>query len=427
MPNIPSFGKSLPAVVRRVCVGQPPPSASSARLPRFKRARHLSRRGFDTNCLPILALPTPFLRAFDAANFDPVTMQRIDVKFDRASGKPPINSQPINGSSSIVDCQFQDDHFRITWNDGAQSSYSAAWVEDTLQRWNGNVDRIFGIGWTEDTVRSSSRLHLTFKHTITANGMTDALRSLQKYGILLITDTPTDDNGAGVAALAAALGGGSVKNANSLLTHYTDHTAVTTLPDATDGPLRTLYGKVWSTSTARQKASVADSAYGHEALPLHTDMTYLRDPPGLQIFTMVQPSPTGGASLCCDGFAAAERLQQHHPDAFAVLSQTVRRYRCIDNATGWHLEASGPVIALANDAIFQIRHNDLDRLPDLPMQRDDSEADMDDFYNKLSLAHRAWDSILAEDDMRLVIQLEPGDTLVVANQVGPLRSHNVCA
>jgi Taurine catabolism dioxygenase TauD, TfdA family len=421
---MPSFGKSLPAIVRRIGVAQRP--SASAQFPRFKRARHLPIRCFHTNCLPILALPTPFLRASDAANFDPVTMQRIDVKFDRTSGKPPTNSQPTNGSSSIADCQFQDGHFRVTWNDGSKSSYSVAWVEDTLNRWNGKVDRAFGVGWTEDTVRSSPQLHLTFEHTITANGMTDALRSLHRHGILLITDTPTNDNGAGIAALAAALGGGSVKNANSLLSHYTAHTAVTTLPDATDGPLRTLYGKVWSTSTARQKASVADSAYGHEALPLHTDMTYLCDPPGLQIFTMVQPSPTGGASLCCDGFAAADRLWQRHPDAFAILSQTVRRYRSIDNATGWHLEASGPVISLANGAIFQIRHNDLDRLPDLPLNKEDSEDDMDDFYNKLSLAHRAWDSILAEDDMRLLIQLERGDTLVVANQVGPLRVHNVC-
>jgi Taurine catabolism dioxygenase TauD, TfdA family len=318
MSNIPSFGNRLPAVVGRalVLVGQRP---SAAQLPRFKRARHLSFRGFDGDCLPILALPTPFLRASDAANFDPVTMQRIDVKFDRVSGQPPTNTPhaPIDASFAIANCQFQNGHFRVTWNDGTQSSYSAAWVEDTLQRWkqNGKADRVFGIGWTEDTVRSSPRLHLTFKHTITANGMTDALRSLHEYGILLITDTPTDDNGAGVAALAAALGGGSVKNANSLLSHYAGHSAVTTLPDATDGPLRTLYGKVWSTSTARQKASVADSAYGHEALPLHTDMTYLRDPPGLQIFTMVHPSPTGGASLCCDGFAAAERLQHRHPVA----------------------------------------------------------------------------------------------------------------
>jgi alpha-ketoglutarate-dependent taurine dioxygenase len=146
-------------------------------------------------------------------------------------------------------------------------------------------------------------------------------------------------------------------------------------------------------------------------------MTYMRDPPGLQIFTMARPATKGGESVFGDGFAAAEFLRGTNPAAFATLSSTTRRYRSVDASTGWHLEASGPIITVLDrnghqDSVVGIRHNDLDRLPDLPPP----SADPDEFYSQLIEAHQAWDEILARDDFRLVIGLEPGETMVVANQ-----------
>jgi alpha-ketoglutarate-dependent taurine dioxygenase len=169
--------------------------------------------------------------------------------------------------------------------------------------------------------------------------------------------------------------------------------------------------------------SIADSAYGIEGLPLHTDMTYHRDPPGLQIFTMVQPAGEGGGeSIFCDGFAAAEHLRKMNPEAFATLSETTRRYRCVDEETGWHLEASGPVISVHNGTVVGIRHNDLDRLTDLPPPEATGE-EIDKFYDRLQAAHEAWDSILCQDDFRLVVALQPGETMVVANQVSVVQCH----
>jgi alpha-ketoglutarate-dependent taurine dioxygenase len=99
-----------------------------------------------------------------------------------------------------------------------------------------------------------------------------------------------------------------------------------------------LYGTVWSTTSGGQPegTSIADSAYGIEGLPLHTDMTYHRDPPGLQIFTMVQPAGDGGGeSIFCDGFAAADRLRKINPEAFVTLSETSRRYRGRERINTW--------------------------------------------------------------------------------------------
>eukprot|EP00751_Fragilariopsis_kerguelensis_P050177 CAMPEP_0171045678 /NCGR_PEP_ID=MMETSP0736-20130129/48944_1 /TAXON_ID=186038 /ORGANISM="Fragilariopsis kerguelensis, Strain L26-C5" /LENGTH=228 /DNA_ID=CAMNT_0011496297 /DNA_START=551 /DNA_END=1238 /DNA_ORIENTATION=+ len=222
--------------------------------------------------------------------------------------------------------------------------------------------------------------------------MSQALKTLYQYGILLVTKTPIDDKGAGIAAMGSALSGGSVKDkpSSSILKNYQNGGTEHVLPNSTDGPLRTLYGSVWATSSSSQPngTSIADSAYGSDGLPLHTDFTYVQDPTGLQIFTMVQPAPVGGESVFCDGFAVAERLRTINPAAFDILSNTVRTFHSKDSATGWYLKGSGPVIQIYNGRIEGIRHNDLDRLPDLPSNDLLGPKEIDEFYENLTTAHR---------------------------------------
>jgi alpha-ketoglutarate-dependent taurine dioxygenase len=446
----------------------------------------------------ILALPRKFLRDMDTNNFDPVTLQRTDARYDRNTGRPlprrPSTTTTAASSSSSSPYQIREcegiiavgsdndngtnripppnRYCRIVWSDGRVSTYDAKWVENQIRPRTTATDKILWTGLDEHYVRSN--VAMTYSDLMMAGGGADsaaALHRLYQYGILLVTVTPigpTGNRAGSIARLAAALGGGSNKNSTgSLLFHRhqqqkrqqlttndirdenadpspssgSEDTAapaeVLVLPHGTDGPLRTLYGTVWSTTSTGQLAhgaSAADSAYGREALPLHTDLTYHRDPPGLQIFAMIQPaaianvghgdgSVGSGESIFADGFAAAERLRAQHPSAFDLLSQTVRRYRCIDTVTGWHLEASGPVIATAPDNpndVVMIRHNDLDRLPDR-FDHDDS------MYEKLAEAHAAWDAILGQDDIRLVMKLQAGDTMVVANQVCKSDGPHVCS
>ena len=370
-------------------------------------------------------LPPRFLREADSANYDAFTHQRNDVSFDTDNGKP----LPLTEQLSMYDirsCTFDDDgHYTIEWGDGKISRYAEQWVEDTVARWKGKEDettpRVLWSNLTEAKVRKDPSLSLGFSVILEKTGMDNALKALYQYGFVLVTETPIDDGGAGIAALASAVSGGSAKQgaSNSLLASYRSGGKDIILPHGTDGPLRTLYGTLWSTTSSGQAdgASVADSAYGKGGLPLHTDMTYHQEPPGLQIFTMVQPALQGGESVFADGFAAANYLRFHHPDAFVVLNSIVRTYRCIDNVTGWNLEGKGPVISTTNiGALIAIRHNDLDRLPDLPpcgSTVEESKA----FYEKLSNAHEKWNEVLSRDEFRLVMNMRPGDTAIVANQV----------
>lgn len=394
-----------------------PPSATTA--------RSASSVTTSSERPAILELPVPFLWASDAANFDAVTHQRTDVTFDGHSGKPaaastlPYAAVVAPSSPRMLQCEETTTGFCIQWQDGNESVFSKEWVNDQLQLWKTDLhERILWTNLDEAAIRESSTLTMPFAHLLTEAGMQDALRTLYQYGILLVQETPVDDNGVGVAALGAALGGGAVKNQLSIWQTYQEGSTDLVLPHGTDGPLRTLYGTVWATSSASQAAgsSTADSAYGTEGLPLHTDMTYHRDPPGLQIFTMVHPATVGGASIFADGFAAAERLRESDPQAFALLSSISRRYRSKDSQTGWHLEATSPVIGTDEwGRLLYIRHNDLDRLPDLPPPHL-NHAEVAAFYKELRDAHQAWDHILGDDATRLVMPLQSGDTMVVANQ-----------
>jgi hypothetical protein len=378
-----------------------------------KKARRLLSA---SSAAAIEDLPLQFLRASDQANFDKDTFQRKDVVFDKANGKPLIKSTAK--TPKMREYSLQGESYKVVWDDGVVSEYQRSWVKKQLDLWGkSDVQRVMWNNFTEDSVRTSKDLSMDFAEVLTGDGQAKALKALYQYGILLVTSTPIDERCSGsVAALASALGGGAKKDDSSVLNNYLKGQSYDRVEGVVDGPLRTLYGTVWSTSTSDQSASAStsDSAYGNESLPLHTDMTYIRDPPGLQIFTMVRPATTGGESLFGDGFAAAERLRAADPISFRVLSELPRRYRCVDLVSGWHLEASGPVISLNYGKVVGIRHNDLDRLPDLPPE---GAENVDEFYKTVDKAHQAWDEILASDDIRLTLRLKAGETAIVANQV----------
>lgn len=361
--------------------------------------------------------------------------------------------------------------------------FSREWMDSQSVRWRADSNdwdcawpsasanvgaatkRILWSDWSEDAVRDPSVSPILFEYEdLVGNGETSQneregriLKALYQFGLVLITGTPSSTD-----TLPRDVMSDATKNTlNDSDGDETAESAILRLASMIGyHPLHTLYGSgVWSTSLhssfyaddggecdGGSSASTADSAYGSTSLPLHTDMTYLSTPPGVQVFLMVQPATAkrsgaiggdgaitpAGQSVFLDGFAAARQLLIENPDAYRTLATTQRRYRCVDDDVGWHLEATGPVIETAVPRgarewgpVKCIRHNDLDRLPDLPPYGD---ADVtgaakasfgrrgDTFYNELQEAHEAWDDILRRDSMRLVMALRPGDCVLVLNQ-----------
>ena len=449
------------------------------------------------------SLPRQFLEAYDDLNFDPSTHQRNDVSFDPMNGKPPIASLN-NAQSTNVTLDTKDVAELLIKDDGGgdsststSSTYSKDWIRVHEERWrnypsdfdcqwedivmqnnrganayeerNDAIKRVLWSNWTEDMLRDPSISPILFEYDSLRDAATRdgksannifcdtqekrVLKALYQYGLVLITGTPCQTDSLPEEFINPSLpkNANSNESAESALLHLTSLIGY--------HPLQTLYGPgVWSTSSKStfyndddadgNSASTADSAYGSTSLPLHTDMTYMASPPGVQVFLMVQPatnlpdtdskmngessnssqsSPTG-QSVYLDGFAAAHQLRIEHPDAFDVLASTTRQYRCVDEQEGWHLEASGAAIEAVPRGttvggcdkwgpVKAIRHNDLDRLPDLPPYPDSEDLmSSDEFYTQLSKAHEAWDDILRRDSMRLVISLQPGDCVLVSNQ-----------
>ena len=403
-------------------------------------------------------LPTQYLDAYDPKKFDPSTHQN-NVSFNPIDGAPPTADSHLATTTQ----QFTNN------NDDAIYKHEESWLNAHLQRWRADpidfdshwplptnelqnkqnkssTKRILWSNWTEELVRDKEESPILFQYddifrNKDKNIEARILRTLYQYGVVLVTGTPsaTDSLPKEVMTEATKNVTKSQHRAEDAILHLASIIGY--------HPLQTLYGGgVWSTSSYStfyttdgsnqvKAGSTADSAYGSTSLPLHTDMTYMSNPPGVQIFLMVQPAtanrPTGidqdlktfspkGQSIYLDGFSAAEKLRKENPDAFHLLASTQRRYRCIDEAQGWHLEACGPVIELENGLghVTSIRHNDLDRLPDLPPYNYNKIDDPNytSFYEKLRSAHEAWDNILRRDEMRLVIDLKCGDTVLVSNQ-----------
>ena len=409
--------------------------------------------------LKILKLPVHFLKNSDEDMYDPSTGQRNDVNFDASNGKP-IKSLRDRSSSSktIKNISFDEnkDEYTIEWENIHKSTFSAKWIDTQLQRRQHQLKDISNViprlPWTnltEEELRSPSqyqKLRFSFNDLVTddIDQIERAVTSLYQYGLLFITSTPINDNGAGVAAIASALSGPQKKlsKESTFLRHYLHCIQEKKHPSAvlehsTDGPLRTMFGNVWFTNSSSMSdgVSVADSSYSNGALPLHTDFTYYRDPPGLQIFTMVSPANDGGESIYADGLAIAEYMRSHHSKEFDTLCRIRRRYRSIDNVNGWFLEGRGTVFEAIDELdgissnqsfgsrwgpVISIRHNDLDRLPDLPPQihglnsNEQKESD-NKFYEELERAHKVLDSLLARDQFRLTIKLNPGETVAVVN------------
>jgi trimethyllysine dioxygenase len=409
----------------------------------------------SSNRLHATPLPKQYLNAYDPQKFDPSTHQRNDVLFDPIHGKPQTDSSTPHEQEKKKDNSLYK--FDESWL-GAHldrwradpSDFDSTWpvttdyASDAMAKCNTATKRILWSNWTEDLVRDKGDSPILFEydsifHNKRGKNMTEkrVLKALYQYGLVLITGTPTATDSLPQAVMTEATKKvvNSTESAEEAILHLASMIGY--------HPLQTLYGGgVWSTSSyssfysnndndGKVIASTADSAYGSTSLPLHTDLTYMSNPPGVQIFVMVQPAtaartPTTtpkGQSVYLDGFAAAERLRIENPDAFHILASTQRRYRCIDEKEGWHLESCGPIIkAIQRDdggwgPVTCIRHNDLDRLPDLPPypSRTD-DFDFASFYDKLRDAHVAWDDILRRDEMRLVIDLKCGDCVLVSNQ-----------
>ena len=263
----------------------------------------------------------------------------------------------------------EEDGLAVRWADRHDSTYSVAWLDEHVfeqpsrpasHLWNarfaGLVPRI-PFGDDESLLRTS--------------------QALVRYGVAIVTGAPLGG--------ALDVGGwlGVVRETN--------------------------YG---STFDVVDKGGAATNlAYTTAAIRSHTDNPY-RDPfPGAQILACVAQSGEGGRTQLVDGFAAAERLRDVDPGAFALLSRVPHPYEYASDADegseGVLLRASAPVISVdQGGAVVRVAFNDRSagklRLPPTELRA---------YYE----AWAAFDGLVNSDEFLARLKLRPGETLVFDN------------
>lgn len=180
----------------------------------------------------------------------------------------------------------------------------------------------------------------------------------------------------------------------------------------------TFYGHMWDTGGevevdyGTDETSMIDTAYSSVALPLHTDNSYLENPPGLQIFNCVaqapvdETEPLGGSTRLADGWHVAEAMRREAPESFRFFSTVPLPFSHVNERL--HTTAIAPVFKLhpLTGGVVEFRYNETDRAPLDTLSFEQVEA----FYeHSVTLAR-----LLSQHE--LVFRLRVGDALVFNNR-----------
>jgi trimethyllysine dioxygenase len=171
-------------------------------------------------------------------------------------------------------------------------------------------------------------------------------------------------------------------------------------------PKETIYGVMWDTHV-KSDDTINDTAFSSCALALHTDCTYMRDPPGLQAFNCAKNSTKGGITRLMDGFKVADVMKHEYPESYKFFVNTSIPWWCKD--VDHKLETCAPVIRLNSKGqydLFRFNNDDRGTLKGL------SVGEMKEFYHHLKVVQR----LLRDPALEFNILLNPGTMILVDNQ-----------
>lgn len=170
----------------------------------------------------------------------------------------------------------------------------------------------------------------------------------------------------------------------------------------------TTYGRMWCFTS---DFSRGDTAYSQLALDRHTDTSYFQEPCGIQVFHCLSHEGTGGRTLLVDGFYAAEKLREHSPESFEMLTQIPINHEYVENTGDHrnHMRGVGPLLEVYpwNKELNMIRYNNYDRsvINTVPHN----------IVQSWYMAHRELTTELRRPDNELWVKLNPGKVLFIDN------------
>ncbi|MEX1109057.1 MAG: TauD/TfdA family dioxygenase [Dongiaceae bacterium] len=266
------------------------------------------------------------------------------------------------------------DTLTIVWApDAHESRYSVAWLAahafDEARRMGRHPDPVL---WGPEIARNLPKADWSAVESQPAEERT-LLDSFLRYGFAILSGVPTESG------------------------------MVTRVGDRIGHVRVTNYGRWFEVKSVPNPNNLAYTGLG---LGVHTDNPY-RDPtPGVQLLHCLECEAPGGDSILVDGFRAAADFRNEDPDGFALLARIAQDYRFADREAD--LRARTPVIGTdADGRVIGIHFNNRSKAPlDAPLEL------VEPWYR----AYRRFATLMGDPARALMLRLEPGDLLMMANQ-----------
>ena len=260
------------------------------------------------------------------------------------------------------------DHINILWSDSKNViKYSTEFLQNNLIKTNNKNQKI--LLWKNQDI--SDQVYLNYSDVLSKEGFKSFLKNLYEYGFCVLTNCET-----------------SLKS-------------VETIANKIGYVRESIFGGLWEFES---NENMADSAYTQEELRPHTDSTYSKDAPGLQLLLCCDYNATGGESIMVDGFNIAETLKKEK-EIFDILSNIEVPGRYVGD--GVILEASRPVFRLnSKKELLQVSFNNYDRAE----FRIENELIIK-FYDAI----KKFDNLANKSEFQWKHILKPGELLIFNN------------
>ena len=248
-----------------------------------------------------------------------------DENWDKRSNQRKTHTANLDSNLFIKEASIGENgsHINILWSDSENFiKYSAKFLQDNLIKKESKNHKYFL--WKSKDI--DDQVYLNYNDVLSKDGFKFFLKNLYEFGFCVIKNCKTEMRT--VEKIANKIG-------------YVRES---------------IFGGLWEFES---NENMADSAYTQEELRPHTDSTYSKDAPGLQLLLCCDYNATGGESIMVDGFKIAETLKKEK-EIFDTLSniEVPGRYA----GDGVILEASRPIFKLnSKKELVQVSFNNYDR------------------------------------------------------------------
>ena len=174
-------------------------------------------------------------------------------------------------------------------------------------------------------------------------------------------------------------------------------------------------GPVWSSlfgspfKVQNKKNKSKNHAYTGKELPLHTDIPYYSQPPGVFLFHCISNKCEGGESFYVDSFACINEFRKRYPEEFKILTTVEVTFR--DLQDDWHLVSTHPIIELNPNGI------DIFRINDSPAARDFYDWIPTEFETRENWykSYNLYRKFIEDPSRRFEFKMKPGDLTIFDN------------